>query len=134
MHRAQTVSEGVREDVVRVARSREPGQTLKQFAADLGIAESCLRNWLKAADVEDGVSPGPRRPSTRSCGRPAVGSDCWSGRTRCCGAPRPTCLEPSCRERLYPLVKEFAADGVPVVVTCRVLKLARRWSALRGRR
>jgi transposase len=47
-----------REDVVRVARSREPGQTLKQVAADFGIAESCLRNWLKAADVEDGIKPG----------------------------------------------------------------------------
>jgi hypothetical protein len=30
----------------------EPGQTLKQVAADFGIAVSCLRNWLKAADVE----------------------------------------------------------------------------------
>jgi transposase len=47
-----------REDVVRVARNREPGQTLKQVAADFGIAESCLRNWLRAADVEDGVKPG----------------------------------------------------------------------------
>lgn len=27
---------------------------------------------------------------------------------------------------MYPLVKELAADGVPVVVTCRVLKLARQ--------
>lgn len=34
---------------------------------------------------------------------------------------------------VYPLVKELAADGIPVVVTCRVLKLARqpyyRWLA-----
>ncbi len=27
---------------------------------------------------------------------------------------------------MYPLVKELAADGIPVVVTCRVLKLARQ--------
>ena len=47
-----------REDVVRVARGREPGQSLKQIAADFGIAESCLRNWLRAADVEDGLKPG----------------------------------------------------------------------------
>jgi putative transposase len=37
------------------------------------------------------------------------------------------------RERLYPLVTELAADGIPVAVTCRVLKLARqpyyRWRA-----
>ena len=44
--------------MVRVARNREPGQTLKQVAADFGIAESCLTNWMKSADVEDGVKPG----------------------------------------------------------------------------
>ena len=47
-----------REDVVRVARNREPGQSLKQIAADFGIAESCLRNWMRQADVEDGLKPG----------------------------------------------------------------------------
>ena len=47
-----------REDVVNVARSREPGQTVKQIAADFGIAESCLRNWMRQADVEDGLKPG----------------------------------------------------------------------------
>lgn len=26
----------------------------------------------------------------------------------------------------YPLVRELAADGIPVTVTCRVLKLARQ--------
>ncbi|MFF0818052.1 transposase [Rhodococcus sp. NPDC003318] len=47
-----------RDDVVRVARNREPGQQLKQIAADFGISESCLTNWMKAADVEDGIKPG----------------------------------------------------------------------------
>ena len=27
---------------------------------------------------------------------------------------------------MYPLVRELAADGIPVTVTCRVLKLARQ--------
>ena len=31
---------------------------LKQIASDFGISESCLANWLKAADVEDGITPG----------------------------------------------------------------------------
>jgi transposase-like protein len=45
-----------RNDVVAVARR---GQApLKVIAADFGIAESCLRNWLRAADVEDGNRPG----------------------------------------------------------------------------
>ena len=47
-----------REDVVRVARNREPGVHLKQVAADFGISESCLTNWMKTADVEDGIQPG----------------------------------------------------------------------------
>jgi len=34
---------------------------------------------------------------------------------------------------MYPLVRELAVDGIPVTVTCRVLKIARqpyyRWLA-----
>jgi transposase-like protein len=47
-----------REDVIRVARRREPGVHLKDIAADFGISESCLANWLRRADVEDGVAAG----------------------------------------------------------------------------
>lgn len=47
-----------REDVIRVARNREPGVRLKTIAADFGISESCLANWLKTADVDDGIKPG----------------------------------------------------------------------------
>src|SRR3954454_4756704 len=47
-----------REDVVRVARNRESGVSIRQVADDFGIAESCLGNWLRAADVEDGAKPG----------------------------------------------------------------------------
>jgi transposase len=47
-----------REDVIRVARSRDSDVRLKDVAADFGISESCLVNWLKAADVEDGIKPG----------------------------------------------------------------------------
>jgi transposase len=48
-----------RDDVVRIARGRGQGQTVKQIAADFGISESCLTNWLSAADREDGIKPGP---------------------------------------------------------------------------
>lgn len=48
-----------REDVIRVARTREPDVSLKTIAAaDLGISESCLANWLRSAEVEDGIKPG----------------------------------------------------------------------------
>jgi transposase-like protein len=47
-----------REDVIRVARNREPEVRLSQVAKDFGISESCLNGWLRAADVEDGIKPG----------------------------------------------------------------------------
>ena len=47
-----------REDVIRVARNREPGVRIRDVAADFGISESCLNGWLRAADVEDGVKAG----------------------------------------------------------------------------
>ena len=45
-----------RDDVVAVARRGEA--PLAQIAKDFGISESCLRNWLRRADVEDGYRPG----------------------------------------------------------------------------
>ena len=50
-----------RDDVVRVARNREPGQKLSQIAKDFGRSESCLTNWTRQADVEDGARPGTTR-------------------------------------------------------------------------
>ena len=47
-----------REDVIRVARNREPGVRIKDIAADFGITESCLTNWLSRADRDDGLKPG----------------------------------------------------------------------------
>lgn len=48
-----------REDVIRVARNREPGVRIKDVAADFGISESCLQNWLTLADRDDGIRSGP---------------------------------------------------------------------------
>jgi transposase len=47
-----------REDVVAVARRREPGVTLEQIAADFGVHLMTLSGWMRKADVEDGVRPG----------------------------------------------------------------------------
>ena len=44
-----------RDDVVRVARSREPGVGLDQIAKDFGIHFTTLYSWMKKADIE--VSP-----------------------------------------------------------------------------
>lgn len=47
-----------REDVVAVARQRDPGVPLRQVADDFGISETCLQNWLRKADVEAGTRSG----------------------------------------------------------------------------
>ena len=47
-----------RDNVVAVARQGNEG--LAQIAKDFGIAESCLRNWLAAADADDGKRGGPK--------------------------------------------------------------------------
>jgi len=45
-----------REDVVRVARQGDT--TFAQLAQDFGISEASIYNWIKQADIEDGVRPG----------------------------------------------------------------------------
>lgn len=47
-----------RDDVVRVARSRGPGVTLEQIAADFGVHPMTLSKWLRRADVDEGTGPG----------------------------------------------------------------------------
>ena len=50
-----------REDVVRVARSREDGVTLAQIAKDFGVHEMTLHKWIRQADIDDGNRPGRTR-------------------------------------------------------------------------
>jgi len=45
-----------RDDVVAVARKGDA--SIAEVAKDFGISESCLRNWLSKADVDDGRRPG----------------------------------------------------------------------------
>ena len=47
-----------RDDVVRVARSREDGVTLAQIAKDVRFHEMTLSKWMRQADIEDGKKPG----------------------------------------------------------------------------
>ena len=45
-----------RRDVVQVARRGDA--PLNQIAKDFGVSESCVRRWMKRADIEDGVGEG----------------------------------------------------------------------------
>ena len=46
--------QGFREDVVRVARSREDGITIAQIAKDFGVHEMTLHKRIRQADIDDG--------------------------------------------------------------------------------
>ncbi len=49
-----------RDDVVRVARDRDPGVTVEQIAKDFGVHPMTLFKWLRQADVDAGAKPGVR--------------------------------------------------------------------------
>ena len=50
-----------RDDVVRVARNREPGVSVEQIAKDFGVHPMTLFKWMRQADVDDGARPGASR-------------------------------------------------------------------------
>lgn len=41
-----------------VELARERAKPIKQIAADIGISESCLRNWMAQADIDEGKREG----------------------------------------------------------------------------
>jgi transposase-like protein len=45
-----------RQRAVELARRRD--KPIREIAKDLGISESCLRNWLAQADTDDGSREG----------------------------------------------------------------------------
>jgi transposase len=47
-----------RDDVVRVAHTRDDGVTVEQIANDFGVHPMTLFTWLRAADVDAGTRPG----------------------------------------------------------------------------
>ncbi|XMN04802.1 IS3 family transposase [Streptomyces griseobrunneus] len=119
-----------REDVVRVARNREPGVTLEQIAADFGVHPITLSKWLRRTDTDEGGA----KPATAS----GESAELREARRRIRlleqenevlrRAAAYLSREPAVK-MMYPLVRELAAAAphrVPVAVTCRVLNLARQ--------
>ncbi|WP_179461434.1 IS3 family transposase [Janibacter alkaliphilus] len=126
-----------RDDVVRVARNREPGVRLKQVAADFGISESCLTNWLKRADVEDGVKSGTTTAQSAAERELRKRVRLLEQENEVLRRAAAYLSQANLPKMMYPLVRELASTDaplrVPVAVTCRVLSLARqpyyRWLA-----
>ena len=91
-----------REDVVRVARSREDGVTLAQIAKDFGVHEMTLHKWIRQADIDDGNRPGKTREDSTELRELRRRNGCWSRRTRSCAGLLLTCPRRTCREKVLP--------------------------------
>jgi transposase len=121
-----------RDDVVRVARQREEGVTIEAGRHRLrDPSESCLTKWMRHRRYRD-AGDQAWTESTADAG----------GAARGCKPADPPMLEQEnevlrraaaylsqanlAGTRILPArPKELAADGIPVAVTCRVVKLAR---------
>jgi transposase-like protein len=117
----------IREDVVRPARNREPGMRIKDIAADFGISESRLTNWMAQADREEGVRVGPS--SDEHAKTPGAASTCVCLLEQMNEVLRRAAA--SLSQASFPandvlFVRELADDGIPVTVTCRVIKVSRQ--------
>ncbi|MBO0979892.1 IS3 family transposase [Microbacterium sp. SD291] len=122
-----------RDDVVRVAVNREPGVPLRQIAADFGISETCLQNWVRQAAVETGAKPGVTRAEADEARELRKRVRLLEQENEVLRRAAAYFAQAHLPKIMYPLVTELAADGIPVAVTCRVLKLSRqpyyRWLA-----
>jgi putative transposase len=106
--------------------ARAGDQSVAKIASDLGISESCLRRWMAVDDVDAGRREGLTTSERKELvelrpAEPCAGDGDRDPQTRV-GLLRPRERPP---KRLTPLVRELAADRVPVAVTCRVLGISR---------
>ncbi|MET9284652.1 IS3 family transposase [Nocardia beijingensis] len=111
--------EEFRRDVVAVARKGEI--PLTQIAKDFGISQSCVKNWVRQADIEDGHRPGATADESaelREARKRIRQLEQEAEVMRRAVAYFSRDVNP---KMMYPLVLDLAADKIPVAVTCRVL-------------
>ncbi|WNN96504.1 IS3 family transposase [Brachybacterium sp. GU-2] len=115
-----------REDVVRVARSREDGVTLAQIAKDFGVHEMTLHKWIRQADIDDGNRPGASREESTELRDARKKIRLLEQENEVLRRAAAYLSQANLPKRFYPLVSELASDGIPVAVSLRVLKLSRQ--------
>ncbi|MEU5302836.1 IS3 family transposase [Streptomyces noursei] len=118
--------EEFRQDVVRVARNRGPGVTVEQVATDFGVHPMTLWKWMRRADIDDGTKPGVTSQESTELREARRRIKLLEQENEVLRRAAAYLSQAHLPKRIYPLVKELAANGTPVAVTCRVLKLARQ--------
>ncbi|MBU8793898.1 IS3 family transposase [Micrococcus luteus] len=115
-----------RDDVVRVARNREARTRLAQIAKDFGISESCLMNWMRQGEIEAGNTPATTKAEAEEIRAARRRIRLLDQENEVLRRAAAYLSQANLPKMMYPLVSEIAADGVPVAVSLRVLKLARQ--------
>ncbi|WP_460348106.1 IS3 family transposase [Actinoallomurus acanthiterrae] len=110
-----------------VELARQGDKPLQQLAKDLGISWSCLQNWMSQADADE--NGGTERLSSaekkelaelrRRNKQLEMENDILKR------AAAYFARENVLPKLIYSLVRELAADGIPVAVTCRVLNVSK---------
>ncbi|WP_085997851.1 IS3 family transposase [Nocardia jiangxiensis] len=122
-----------RDDVVRVARNRDAGVTIEEIASDFGVHPMTVSKWMRNADVDDGVKPGMTTNESAEVRALRRRVKLLEQENEVLKRAAAYLSQANLPKMIYPLVRELAADGIPVAVTCRVLGLARqpyyRWLA-----
>ncbi|MEO7259845.1 MAG: IS3 family transposase [Jatrophihabitantaceae bacterium] len=120
-----------RRDVVAVARKGEA--PLNQIAKDFGISEATLHNWLKRADIDDGVRPGLTAAESAEIRELKRRNRLLEQENEVLRRAAAYLSQANLRrpgEMSYPLVRDLAAKPapvrVPVAVTCRVLGFSKQ--------
>ncbi|WP_460431648.1 IS3 family transposase [Amycolatopsis echigonensis] len=117
-----------RDDVIAVARRGDA--PLRQVAKDFGISESCLANWLRATDVEDGTRAGATREESAELRELRKRNRLLEQENEVLRKAAAYLAQGNLPETAFPLVRDLAAAGapvrVPVAVTCRALGLSRQ--------
>ncbi|WP_433018181.1 IS3 family transposase [Kribbella sp. CA-294648] len=120
----KALPEEFRRDVVALARKGEA--PVSQIAKDFGISPSCLRRWLKLADIEDGNRSGASQNESdelREARKRVRQLEQENEVLRRAAAYFARDNQP---KMMYPLVLDLAVDGIPVTVTCRVLGFSKQ--------
>ncbi|RBY78253.1 IS3 family transposase [Blastococcus sp. TF02A-26] len=106
-------------DVVRVARRGDLSQA--EVAADFDISVESVRRWVRQADIDDGVVDGQTSAEQnelvqlrRQMRRLEMENEILRRAAAYFAAGSPPKMS-------YPLVRDLAAEGIPVRLTCGVL-------------
>ncbi|WP_298591851.1 IS3 family transposase [uncultured Kocuria sp.] len=116
--------EEFRRDVVAVARKHEA--PLSQIARDFGISEATLHNWLRKADVDDGVRPGVTTAEAEELRALKRRNRLLEQENEILRRAAAFFARGAAPKMMFPLVLDLAADGIPVAVTCRILGFSKQ--------